>query len=248
MYLKYLKLNCIYQIKKNKKKLVLIKIHHTNEIAQSEAAFEVTPWVSFWMHNEFLDFRGQKMSKSLGNICVLHDLIDSGFHPLSYRYFFLQAHYRKQQTFTDEAMTAADRGYRRLRSITAELSRSRTDSYGMAETDFVQRFYTAIHDDLNAPQALALAGEVARNNRLSSPVRYSLIELFDSWLGLDLLSGPLPEAGREIDPRIDALVQEREVARRGKNFEEADRVRDSLLEEGITVEDTSDGPLWRRNK
>lgn len=225
-----------------------IRIHHTNEIAQSEAAFEITPWVSFWMHNEFLDFRGQKMSKSLGNICVLQDLIDSGFHPLSYRYFFLQAHYRKQQTFTDEAMAAADRGYRRLRSITAELSGSRGDPSGMETTDFVQRFYKAVHDDLNAPRALALAGEVARDTSLSSSVRYSLIELFDSWLGLDLLSAPLSESRHEIDPRIDELVREREKARRGKSFEKADQIRDLLLREGIHIEDTADGPLWHRIK
>ena len=225
-----------------------IKIHHTNEIAQSEAAFDINPWVSYWMHNEFLDFRGKKMSKSLGNICVLRDLIDAGLHPLSYRYFFLQAHYRKQQTFTDEAMAAADKGYRRLRAVTEGLADYKPDSSEEGVEKIVQRFYAAAYDDLNAPKVLALAGEVVRKSGLSGSAKRYLVELIDSWLGLDLLSPLSQEVGKESDPRIDDLVQKREAARQKKNFSEADRIRDLLMDEGVTIEDTPDGSTWHRFK
>jgi cysteinyl-tRNA synthetase len=96
-----------------------IKVHHTNEIAQSEAAFDVHPWVNVWMHNEFLVFGEEKMAKSMGNVLVLDDLVEAGFEPMAFRYFFLQAHYRQLQKFTDEAMAAAAKGYRRLVRVAA---------------------------------------------------------------------------------------------------------------------------------
>ena len=102
-----------------------IGVHHTNEIAQSECADGVHPWVRFWLHGEFLDFRGEKMAKSTGNLCVLDDLIDRGIAPLAFRYFSLQAHYRQQQTFTDEAIESAATGYDRLVAHAAELREAR---------------------------------------------------------------------------------------------------------------------------
>ncbi len=98
-----------------------VRVHHTNEIAQAECALDVSPWVSVWMHHDWIVFEGEKMSKSLRNIYVLQDLVDQGCLPLSLRYFFLQAHYRKQQNFNDGAMAAADRGYRRLLGLAAEV-------------------------------------------------------------------------------------------------------------------------------
>ncbi len=109
------------------------------------------------------------------------------------------------------------------------------------------RFREAIRDDLNAPRALALVGDVLRDEALSEGAKRTLINDFDGWLGLDLLAGPLEEE-QESDPRIDALVQAREEARSARDFAEADRIRDALLEEGIKVEDTPDGPVWRREK
>ncbi len=223
-----------------------IKVHHTNEIAQSEAAFGTHPWVGVWMHNEFLDFRGEKMSKSLGNIYVLDDLVERGFHPLGYRYFFLQAHYRRQQTFTDEAMEAADRGYRRLRTATSELREASGAPDDAAVEQHAKTFRGFVADDLNAPRALALAIEVARDGTLEPATRRALIERFDSWLGLDLLEGPLPEEAAESDPRIDALVAERDAARAAKDFARADEIRDLLAEEGITIADSPAGTVWKR--
>jgi len=223
-----------------------VAVHHTNEIAQSECAYGVHPWVSFWLHNEFLDFRGEKMSKSQGNVCLLDDLVERGFPPLAFRYFFLQAHYRQQQTFTDEAMEAAATGYDRLLAAAAE-GRQATGSPDPARlAPLRERFRDAIRDDLNAPRALAVAWEVARSRELAAAERTALLQDFDAILGLDLGSA-LPRAERsESDPRIDALVAQREAARGRRDFAEADRIRDALAAEGVSLEDTPAGPRWRR--
>ncbi len=223
-----------------------IKVHHTNEIAQSECALDVHPWVSVWMHEDWIVFEGEKMSKSLGNIYVLQDLVDMGFLPLSFRYFFLQAHYRKQQNFHDEAMGAADRGYRRLLAQAASVR----DAEGSLDEEAVrplrQRFREAVMDDLNAPRALAVASEVAKDESLSAATRRALLLEFDAWLGLDLVVSDPPDEVQESDPRIDDLLREREEARSRRDFAEADRIRDLLLAEGVVIEDTPDGPRWKR--
>ncbi|MCG8589688.1 MAG: cysteine--tRNA ligase [Proteobacteria bacterium] len=223
----------------------LATVHHTNEVAQAECATGVHPWVQFWMHNEFLDFQGVKMSKSLGNVLTLDDLVAGGLPPLAFRYFFLQAHYRQQQTFTDEAIQAAATGHRRLCAAAAPLR----DAKGVPDPERVapyrDRFRAALCDDLNAPRALAVAWEVVRAEELTPADRYALIEDFDTVLGLDLLAEP-EATPVETDPRIDALVAAREEARARKDFAEADRLRDQLAAEGIAVEDTPNGPRWRR--
>jgi len=223
-----------------------VAVHHTNEIAQSECAFDVHPWVSFWLHNEFLDFRGEKMSKSLGNVCLLDDLVERGFPPLAFRYFFLQAHYRQQQTFSDEAIEAAATGYDRLLAAAVE-GRGAAGSPDSARlAPLRERFRDAIRDDLNAPRALAVAWEVARSRDLLPEDRGALLRDFDAILGLDL-GAALPRAERrESDPRIDALVALREAARKRRDFADADRIRDALAAEGVMVEDTPGGPRWRR--
>jgi cysteinyl-tRNA synthetase len=221
-------------------------VHHTNEIAQSECAFGVHPWVQVWMHNEWLDFRGQKMSKSLGNVYLLDDLVADGHPPLAYRYFFLQAHYRKQQTFTDDAVSGAAQGYRRLLASAVEVREAEGEADPERLAPHRARFQAAVRDDLNAPQALAVASEVARDKGLSPVDRRALLLEFDEWLGLDLATAPLPDEEGESDPRIDALVAEREEARSRKDWGEADRIREALAAEGVVIEDTPEGPRWRR--
>jgi cysteinyl-tRNA synthetase len=223
-----------------------LPVHHTNEIAQSETALGVHPWVTVWMHEEFLDFRGEKMSKSKGNVYLLQDLVDQGILPLSYRYFFLQAHYRKQQTFTDEAIAAADRGYRRLVASTLALREAKGAADAVRCAPWRERFRAAVRDDLNAPRALAVAIEMLRDEALSPADRRALLAEFDAFLGLDLLTAELPPEAQESDPRVDALVAEREAARKRRDFREADRLRDALAAEGITIEDTPQGPRWKR--
>lgn len=227
----------------------LATVHHTNEVAQAECAYHVHPWVNFWCHNEFLDFQGVKMSKSLGNVLTLDDLMAENIEALAFRYFFLQAHYRQQQTFTLDAMKSAATGYRRLLAHAAEVKEASLHSEGGADEErqapFRQRFEEALADDLNAPRAMAVVWEAVRSRDLSPADKWALLQRFEGVLGLGL-DEPAVEEVVEQDDRIDALVAEREAARKAKDFATADRIRDELAAEGIVIEDKADGPRWRR--
>ncbi|MBW2577095.1 MAG: cysteine--tRNA ligase [Deltaproteobacteria bacterium] len=223
-----------------------IGVHHTNEIAQSECADGVHPWVRFWLHNEFLNFRGEKMAKSTGNLYVLDDLSDRGIAPLAFRYFSLQAHYRQQQTFTDEAIESAATGYDRLVNHAAELREADGERRADKLEPLRERFWDAVWDDLNAPRALAVTWEAVRSEGLNPAERWALLSEFDAFLGLDLQNATPRSQTTESDPRIDGLLAEREAARARRDFAESDRIRDLLVEEGISIEDTPDGPRWRR--
>ncbi|MCH7708106.1 MAG: cysteine--tRNA ligase, partial [Myxococcales bacterium] len=223
-----------------------VPVHHTNEIAQSECALGVHPWVRFWIHGEFLDFRGEKMAKSTGNVALLSDIEARGMPPLAFRYFFLQAHYRQQQTYTDDAMDAAATGYDRLVARVAEF-RGATGRVDDGKLDVRrEQFRAAIRDDLNAPQALAIATAVSRDGDLEPRERWKLIQEFDQVLGLDL-ENAVPRASiQQSDPRIDLRVQQREAARAVEDWATADRIRAELAAEGIVIEDGSGGVRWRR--
>lgn len=224
-----------------------IGVHHTNEIAQTECASEVHPWVNFWMHNEFIDFQGEKMAKSVGNVALLDDLVEAGIEPLAYRYFLLQAHYRQQQTYTQEVVEAAATGYRRLLGLAAEVRDAEGEGDAAAQSDYRERFRDAMRDDLNAPKALAVAWEVARGkDELSAADRRVLLLEFDRILGLDLVKADPAVVEFDSDPRIDALLEERQQARAAKDWGTADRIRDELLAEGVEIVDTPEGARWRR--
>jgi cysteinyl-tRNA synthetase len=233
-----------------------VRVHHTNEIAQSECATGVEPWVNLWMHNEFISFEGEKMAKSTGNVALLDDLIARGVEPLAYRYFLLQAHYRQQQTYTEEAIDAAAVGYRRLLGLAAEVRDAPSEEAEEPEPPgarsegpdgYRQRFRDAMRDDLNAPKALAVAWEVARGRQQLSPCeRRELLLEFDRILGLDLVVADSAQPAFESDPRIDAQVADRQRARAARDWEAADRIRDELAEQGIEIVDSPEGPRWRR--
>lgn len=224
----------------------LATVHHTNEVAQSECASGTHPWVQCWMHNEFLDFGGEKMSKSLGNVKTMTDLMEQGYDPLAFRYFFLQAHYRQQQTFNMEAMDAAAQGYKRLVGAAIPLRSVESDGDPEQQAPYRARFRAALADDLNAPQAMAVVWEVARSSELSEADRRDLLLDFDRALGLNLSEAEPATEVAESDPRIDGLMAEREAARASKDFATADRIRDELAAEGIEVVDGPDGARWRR--
>ncbi len=224
-----------------------VPVHHTNEIAQSEGAFDCHPWVNVWMHNGHYTFKGEKMSKSLGNISTLDQLVEKGITPRAYRYFFLQANYRQQVSLTDEALKAAAVGYGRLLGSAVGVRDEAGQGDAERQAPFLERFRSAIRDDLNAPKAMAVAWEVARSTDLPAADRRDLLMTFDGVLGLDLAEAvPADEFG-ESDPRIDALVAERDAARKSKDFARADAIRDELAAEGIVIEDTPDGARWRRS-
>ncbi len=223
-----------------------VRVHHTNEIAQSECGFGVHPWVRYWMHNAFIDFKGDKMSKSKGTMITLDDLEAQDIDPRVFRYWFLQAVYRQPQTYTDEAIAGAATGYRRLLVAAAELRDAKGQPDPERQGPFKERFRQAMRDDLNAPKAMAVVWEVVRQRELPAADRRVLLQEFDAVLGLDLAHAKPAERVHESDPRIDGLVADRESARKSREFAEADRIRDSLADEGISIIDTPEGPRWSR--
>ena len=228
-----------------------IRVHHTNEVAQSECALEQHPWVNIWMHNEFLDLGGEKMSKSKGHVLTVDSLVERGIEPLAFRYFFLQAHYRQQQAFTFELVEAAGTALRRL----AQHAVAARDEVGGAvdagdedrTEPLREQFWAALADDLNAPRALAVVSTVARSAELNAADKWSLLADFDQVLGFGFATAPSADDGGDpVDERIAGLLADRETARAAKDFATADRIRDELAAEGFDIVDTPDGPQARR--
>jgi cysteinyl-tRNA synthetase len=189
-----------------------------------------------------------KMSKSKGDVKTLSDLAKRGIDPLAFRYFFLQAHYRQQQAYSDEAIQSAAKGLRRLQTITAALEGVEGEGDATAQAPIRARFRDALADDLNAPRAMAVVWEVARSDMLAEIDRRDLLRAFDAVLGLRLAEGPVGAASEEWeqDPRIDGMLAERETARASKDWATADRIRDELVTMKIEIVDTPEGPRWRR--
>jgi len=218
-----------------------VPVHHPNEIAQSENAFGVSPWVRYWMHNGWVMFGDAKISKSTGGLLNLGDLVDQGFAPLSYRYFLLGAVYRQPINYSPESMEAAANAHRRLLRRVAELASAPQGAEPPAE--YVARFDEAMADDLNTPQALAVLWDVVKSD-LEPAAKRALLLNFDEVLGLGLSA---PEATEEVDERIDSLIAQREAARANRDFAGADAIRDALAAEGIVLEDGPDGTTWSRS-
>ena len=219
-----------------------IPVHHENEIAQTEAALGVR-MAALWMHGEFLLVDGGRMGKSLGNAYTLQDLEAKGIHPLALRYLFLNAHYRSKQNFTWESLAAAQNSLKTLREIA-----SAEAADGQVSAPHQVRFTAAIQDDLNLPQALAVVWDAARDNALSTGDRGQTLRAFDRVLGLGLGQGPLDTLKHltpEATATVEALVAEREQARRDKLWQRADEIRNELKTTfGVTIEDTAAGTTW----
>ena len=214
-----------------------IAVHHTNEIAQSEAATGLKPWVRYWLHGEFLNIAETKMAKSGENFITLATLEEKGFSPLSYRYFLLQAHYRKQLGFSWEALRAAQTGLENLRR---EVRRIPRDS--LTPPSLKRDWLDALNDDLNTPAALALPWSALKEKQIT----LNTVITFDKVLGLDLHQ---PEEAPAIIPsEVQKLLDQRAAARARKNWDESDRLRAEIAASGYLVEDGSEGQAVRKAK
>jgi cysteinyl-tRNA synthetase len=221
-----------------------VPVHHPNEIAQSENAWGVRPWVQFWMHNGWLLFDDKKMAKSEGGIVTVDDLEAAGVEPLAYRYFLLGGHYRQQMSYSDDAIEGARASYQRLVRHAVEL-RASDESEGVEHVEeYRSRFRNALTDDLNTPQALAVVWEVVRSPDLGSKEKWTLLEDFDRVLGLGLAEAQLDVP--DVDEDVKRLIEERARAREQKDWARADAIRDELLERGIVLEDRGGTTRWRR--
>ena len=210
-----------------------IPVHHTNEIAQSEAAFGEHPWVNYWMHGEFIVLKNdEKMSKSSDNFVTLNTLKEKGIDPLAYHFFLLQTHYRKQLSFSFEALESAQTGLENLRSKILKLKK---ENKKLNTTELQTKFLEKINDDLDMPGALALVFDSLKNEEID----YETILQFDKVLGLGL--DKVEEKQIEISTEVQQLLNERQQARTNKNWFESDRLRDEIAKLGFQVEDTSGG-------
>jgi cysteinyl-tRNA synthetase len=218
-----------------------INIHHTNEIAQSEAATG-QKFFNYWLHVAFLNIKGgKKMAKSEGNFLTLNNaLLKQNINPLAYRFSALQVHYRKPMEYSEEGIKQAGEGFASLLSQVAGLG----EKLGKIDLDFKAKFLEAINDDLNMPQALAVVAAVLKS-KLAAPDKLKTILDFDKVLGLNLaLAKDLaqPELKFEnLASDVQAIIIGREVARSAKNWEEADRLREELKKKGYLVEDIKNG-------
>jgi cysteinyl-tRNA synthetase len=230
----------------------LIFPHHENEIAQSEGFTGVTPFVKYWMHNGFVQLGGEKMSKSLGVFVTLKQALDR-FSPDALRLFILSSHYRSPINFSEEGVAAAEKGMERLRQAAfADSQRGTGESSGAVDTEaYRQRFIEAMDHDFNSPQALAALFDLAREiNRTTDQggdarkARQTLREL-SGVLGFSFEG---PEIDLAAKPFIDLLVSLRTELRKEKHWQIADRVRTSLKDLGVVLEDTPQGTVWKQEK
>lgn len=222
-----------------------IPVHHNNEIAQSECATGKHPFSRFWLHRAHLQLEGAKIAKSAGNVVYLSDIIERGFHPLAMRYLLLGAHYRTPSNFTWEALGAAQNAFAKLVALRLSIK----DAPGVVPLHWHARFFAHINNDLDSPRALALMWEMTKDKDLSAPDLLAALLDFDRVFGLGL-SEPDDHARRlasgtveheiplsEIPEHIRAFINEREVARKAKNFPRADSLRALIEEAGFKVKD-----------
>jgi len=220
-------------------------IHHNNEIAQSEAASGRT-FSHYWIHNAFLTMGGEKASKSLGNIVYLSEIIEKGFHPLSLRYFFLQAHYRTPLSFSWDALAGAASALNRLWDLSREIStESKRKS---APSEMRDRFLITMRDDLATPQALGILWDALRSEEYAPEEKWGLLEDADAHFGLSLVNPPASGALTEADvpEEIREMLARRLSARNSKDFKEADRIRGEILNSGYRVDDGPNGLVLTR--
>lgn len=215
-----------------------IDIHHTNEIAQSEAATG-RKFFNLWMHGAFLNIQGgKKMAKSEENFLTLGNaLLKRNIPPLAYRYAAFLTHYRKPMEYSDESMQAAKNGLEHLLNQVREVAKGGEGPAGGKNDTFRQKFLEAVNDDLNMPRAMAVIQELLKSG-IPAGEKYATILDFDRVLGLDLDQADKPE---ELPTEVGQLVEARRKAREAKNWAESDRLRDEIQALGYTVKDTREG-------
>jgi len=212
-----------------------IPVHHTNEIAQSDGAVGKKV-VNYWMHLQWLIFGKEKMSKSLGNVYLLSDLEKKGFSPMDFRYFCLTGHYIKPLNFDLENLQSAKNSYERLKNICFELTDDK-----ILNKKYLSEFEKAINDDLNMPKALQVLWKLMRDENAKG--KYLTIKKIDEVLGLDLLN----KKEIIIPSEIKKLLEEREEARKNRDYKIADELRDKINKLGYILEDKEKGVIIKKS-
>ncbi|HEY4486849.1 MAG TPA: cysteine--tRNA ligase [Candidatus Paceibacterota bacterium] len=214
-----------------------IPVHHTNEIAQSEAATG-TRFVSYWLHNDFIMINGERMAKSLGNFITLQDIEQKGFDPLVFRYWLLTAHYQTLVNFTWEALEGAQTAFSKLLQEWDTME----NEPGQPDKSYLEQFKGFVEDNLATPQAIALMWELVKDHEIDMPTKKATMLIFDKVFGFgfkELQKVVIPE-------EVFALVAQREEARKKGDWDAADVLRKQINDLGFTVRDTESGPTTFR--
>ena len=215
--------------------------HHTNEIAQSEA-YLGHKWCNYWFHNEHLMDESGKMSKSKGAILTVTLLKEKGYNPLSFRYMCLSSHYRKQLVFNYESLDNASLSYEKLLNKIKSIKENKNGEVNEENVKiFKDKFKEALENDLNTSLALTTLYDVLKSD-LNNNEKLYLIEDFDKVLSLDLLKEN--SVTEELKKYIEEKIEERNIAKKEKNYELADKIREELLEKNIIIKDTREGTKY----
>jgi cysteinyl-tRNA synthetase len=210
-----------------------INVHHTNEIAQTEACYG-TRLANFWMHGYFLQLDEAKMAKSGGSFIRLETLIEKGYDPLAYRFFCLNAAYRTKLSFTWDGLDGAAKSLDRLRTLCFDWGQP-----DQPDPKFVEQFMAFVNDDLNMPRAAALAWDLVKSD-LPAGIKKGTLLYFDRVFGLNL--GDWQPVQEQAPAGILELLEKRQVARKDKRWADADALRGEITARGFEIEDTPQGP------
>ena len=222
-----------------------IPVHHTNEIAQSESAFDKRPWVNYWIHFAWLLFKGKKVSKSKGGLYTLSQLEEKNYDALAFRYLCLTTYYGKPLNFSIEILNSAMRSYNRLKNIIYEMKKSEEKknkkNIGIAKKQFLE----IINNDFNTSQGLSFLWEILRDEKLNDAEKCELALDFDKVFGLEL---DKEEEVIKIPKDVEKLVEEREEARKKKDWKQADKFRRKINKLGFVVDDIGGEQRLRRSE
>ncbi len=215
-----------------------IPVHHTNEIAQNEGATNHQT-VEWWCHGEFLVVDSGRMGKSEGNFITMQTLVDKGFEPLAYRYLNLQTHYRQKLIFSWDALRGAENALFKLWEIVADYGQPKV---GCAE--YEAKFTAVVNDDLNMPKALAIVWDLIKDDQYPASAKKRTILKFDEILGLNLAKAKK----LKVPAAIIKLAEARQEARKAKDWDKSDKLRDEIAGQGYTIDDTPGGFVVKPKK
>ncbi len=227
-----------------------IPVHHTNEIAQTES-YTGKPWVKYWWHGEFLIDQDGKMSKSSGEFLTLSLVEKKGFNPLSYRYFVLNSHYRKQLAFSFDSLASAENAYVKLKNRVKNIKENVGElqegiELSPAAKSYREEFKACLEDDLNTANAITVLFNVLKADDIQNAEKIKLVEDFEQVLSLGLMKDDETEIHDDLAEYVEEMIQKRQDAKKNKDYQLADAIRAELLEKGIALEDTRQGVNWKR--